>query len=53
MKHLFFQSPYSLLYHPDAYVYNHVAGWHSFAHLFLESTAVCLVYNMLRNHGEV
>lgn len=45
------QGPYSLLYHPYAYVYDHVAGWHSSDHLFLESFAVCLVYHMLCNHG--
>lgn len=30
-----------------------MAGWHSFDHLLLESVAVCVVYHMLRNHGEL
>lgn len=49
---LFFQGPYSLLHHPYAYVHDHVAGWHSFDHLLLESIAVRPVHHMLRNHGE-
>lgn len=45
------QGPYTLLHHLNAYVHDHVAGWHSFDHLLLESVAVCVVYHMLHNHG--